>query len=926
MVIAASYGREFVLSFSSTGTRLEFCSFKNKFFLQGGVVVKDRLLQSNLYPLQASSPFTMPSTKATFNDEELVPDEISVAMSHGGGSTVSKTSSVLTTGDDPDNDEIIELVRGQCLVIFKRGGKPREVVCAGKYDKCQLKDHKALQRDDRNRSKPGWFRGVFTQKGRLIGGWLDSRMTATEAKTILEMRKVANRRAAGIPTPLSRGGETPSLNKSSPSSASTWDDCQVPSGVPSGKACVALGKQMTAETSEEPRSVQEVTETVIQQQRSVQKELDQRARIQVGDLVEFKRGRIARQGTIQEVYPDPLGAYYLLIDDKGTEVQVEETMITRTIRPAAAGQRSGIEVKARTEAGEEARSDPVMAMMDTLQQTLKLMQQKDAQHQSELAQVKLALQTLNSGATKAAAPQSEPSETRSSVWFAIAKGDNVGVYSFAEAKEKLHGLERSAWQRVQSVAEGWEFIASFQEQELLSVTLPNKDDIATSLKATGPRGDTTTRWYAVAKGRHEESQGVYTSWARAAVEVEGVSNACFKSFSSEAEANAFVAAYREQREVSSLQAALADMQVAARSSEMSGNPKEVGATPGGSVTEMGGRVNGPDPSQKSEGKIFGFLFTEETTLRMSLVPHPRQLAIQVQLHLLGQALDVSPLPYSVAVSATESSDTSAALSRALASMAGAQTDMELGGEPMDLNWKSGNKISVASIKTLTQLRERLSELRQGKRAVEQTLLGRISSVLQHAGYDATTADEWAVGSILYRIGCDSQYYYIQLHEHILGQAWEDESSCDFENAKLEIEHHAAELRRRRSMYSSRIMMICAVYAYLRDQSANNFQSSKLQEKRQKLAMLAMKKQMAHVESHYQKMKELSAKGNEGGNGNSNGRKNDKNKPMCWKCHQAGIHTGGKDNCIWKNLSDEEAKAKALDWVAAKQAQIGGNGK
>ena len=58
------------------------------------------------------------------------------------------------------------------------------------------------------------------------------------------------------------------------------------------------------------------------------------------------------------------------------------------------------------------------------------------------------------------------------------------------------------------------------------------------------------------------------------------------------------------------------------------------------------------------------------------------------MHLLGQALDVAPLPYSVATGTVESGDSGVALSRALATMAGTQTDMELGGEPMDLNWKS----------------------------------------------------------------------------------------------------------------------------------------------------------------------------------------------------------------------------------------------
>ena len=119
------------------------------------------------------------------------------------------------------------------------------------------------------------------------------------------------------------------------------------------------------------------------------------------------------------------------------------------------------------------------------------------------------------------------------------------------------------------------------------------------------------------------------------------------------------------------------------------------------------------------------------------------------------------------------------------------------------------------------------------------------------------------------------------------------------------------------------MMVCATYAYLRDQSADNFRSSKLQEKRQKLQMKAMTLKVAQVESTYKKIQQDFNKNASPPNGGG-GRNNDKHKPMCWKCHQSGIHTGGKDNCNWKNLSDEEAKAKALAWLAAKQAQIVAN--
>jgi hypothetical protein len=114
-----------------------------------------------------------------------------LVLSHDGGSAISRASSVFTMGDQA-TDKIVELVRGKCLVIFARGSQKCQVVCAGKYVKCQIKEHKMLQKEERSRGKPSWFHGVLTQGGRLIGGWLDSRMTAAEVALQLEARKQAN--------------------------------------------------------------------------------------------------------------------------------------------------------------------------------------------------------------------------------------------------------------------------------------------------------------------------------------------------------------------------------------------------------------------------------------------------------------------------------------------------------------------------------------------------------------------------------------------------------------------------------------------------------------------------------------------------------------------------------------------------------------
>jgi hypothetical protein len=77
---------------------------------------------------------------------------------------------------------------------------------------------------------------------------------------------------------------------------------------------------------------------------------------------------------------------------------------------------------------------------------------------------------------------------------------------------------------------------------------------------------------------------------------------------------------------------------------------------------MRGRVTGPDPSQTIEGKLFEISFTEENALENGLVPHPQSMAPQVQVHLMGQALDVTALPYSVASVTSENTDSSTALS------------------------------------------------------------------------------------------------------------------------------------------------------------------------------------------------------------------------------------------------------------------------
>lgn len=83
----------------------------------------------------------MPAFSArTSFDPDNIPDEVSLMMSleEGAESTASHTSSIYTSNGEQTSEEIVELIRGQCLVIYTPKGRGQEVVCAGKYDQCRV--------------------------------------------------------------------------------------------------------------------------------------------------------------------------------------------------------------------------------------------------------------------------------------------------------------------------------------------------------------------------------------------------------------------------------------------------------------------------------------------------------------------------------------------------------------------------------------------------------------------------------------------------------------------------------------------------------------------------------------------------------------------------------------------------------------------
>ena len=126
-------------------------------------------------------------------------------------------------------------------------------------------------------------------------------------------------------------------------------------------------------------------------------------------------------------------------------------------------------------------------------------------------------------------------------------------------------------------------------------------------------------------------------------------------------------------------------------------------------------------------------------------------------------------------------------------------------------------------------------------------------------------------------------FYLSLHQHLMGLAIAE--SVPWSYVQLEIDHHVEELDLIRSTQDSRIQAILGLYAYLPDGVASNWHSSSLQYKRNMDAMVV---------------------GTAGG-----GLGRDFLPLTCSKCMTA-LHSGGKGNCPWRNLSDASAKKKGAN--------------
>ena len=298
------------------------------------------------------------------------------------------------------------------------------------------------------------------------------------------------------------------------------------------------------------------------------------------------------------------------------------------------------------------------------------------------------------------------------VWkYAVAKGrcpTSVGVYNqWSNAAKHVLGVSGAAYAKFRTAEEGWDFIRAHSD------TSDEDED--------GPV------FYAVAQGRDDDSPGVYTSWDAVAPHVEGIPGAIHWQFGTEAEAWDFV--QKNSAEAADPFFSVRGEADAERTrGSGSGFAPRVAPPP-----ETDTRHLGPDESKGKNSELFGAKVTSEGNLVKTLAP--KGVSASTAERLAEQTADVVGLPGTSATSG-EDRDMSV-LARSFQQLVEGKSS-SMGGQT-DTTFKSPRRTSLAEVKDLGQLKERISELNECSPKVLETTVSNLTAVYMCSGLEEGAA-------------------------------------------------------------------------------------------------------------------------------------------------------------------------------------------
>lgn len=235
---------------------------------------------------------------------------------------------------------------------------------------------------------------------------------------------------------------------------------------------------------------------------------------------------------------------------------------------------------------------------------------------------------------------------------------------------------------------------------------------------------------------------------------------------------------------------------------------------------------------------------------------------------------------------TTAEDGPASMAEAIAELAEDKRGEWAGdGFRRDVQWKSANRTSLKTITSRETLQERHTELQGLKGDVYENQVNAYRAILSDLHWSEASIIAWSQLNWYQRLGNDTFEYYTNLHLHLielsLKQGWA--------YAAISLAHPTSKLANIRAQAPSRLCCWVRIYIYLRDANRQSFYSEKLQEKRNREVM--------------EEISSLKALG--GGSGSGGG-----GAALCKKCGIGGLHSGGKNNCPFKYLTDTDARKKA----------------
>jgi hypothetical protein len=341
-------------------------------------------------------------------------------------------------------------------------------------------------------------------------------------------------------------------------------------------------------------------------------------------------------------------------------------------------------------------------------------------------------------------------------------------------------------------------------------------------------GSSVKYWYAVINGKGGVNS-VFPEWiGGAAPYVTGVSGALSKKFSNFNEAWAHVELHvatakrlgeEEAKVIKAWTEAMADLHV-----DLAKSPAPMVKYPQPPLS-----LTGPNPSMKKEDELFEFEYGSEMEVRASMCP-PGMGPDHAKI-LANSVVDVVALPggFTGGNDEKEGSDlamTSAALEE-LVQQGRSSNESTM---KSDLQWRSGKRTGLRSIKSLTDLTKRFKDLLKLCNCVIKNMIKATVNALKQASWTNMEAiNAWDVRGYFMKMLCNTMDAWIALHQHLLGLAITE--NVPWAYVQVEINHHVEELELLRNAQDSRLQALCANYIYVRDGHAGSWLSTALQNKR-----------------------------------------------------------------------------------------------